>query len=112
MGTPLAARTAERERLLAVTRSGRPSAFRFEPRSSPGSVARGDFDLRSDVVVAAARLPERALDRATLLLADVPAGIQPVGYTRAELAAPRRRGDRLVASALGEGVVAFGSAGR
>jgi predicted nucleotidyltransferase len=76
-----------------------------------GSVARGDFNVWSDVdvVVVAEGLPKRAVDRATLLLSEVSGGVQPIGYTPSELAEAQRRGDRLVYSAFSEGIVVLGS---
>lgn len=114
MASPLAARVAERARLLALARE---YADRLSRRISitaavvAGSVARGDFNVWSDVdvVVIAEELPARAVDRASLLLADAQGGVQPIGYTIAEFAEANRRGDPLARSALSDGVVAYGS---
>ena len=72
-----------------------------------GSVARGDFNVWSDVdvLVVAAGLPERAPDRMALLLADAPAGVQPVGFTPTELERARWRGNPLVLEADERGVL-------
>lgn len=114
MASPLAARVAERERLIALARSYAECLSRRTSITSvvvAGSVARGDFNVWSDVdvIVVADQLPERAVDRAALLLADAAGGIQPIGYTPHELVEARRRGDRLVRSALDDGVVVFGT---
>jgi uncharacterized protein len=110
---PLAARRAERAELIA-----RAAAYVDRLRPSldlvaaavAGSVARGDFNVWSDVdvVVVAPGLPERAVDRAGLLLEHAPARVQPVGYTPDEFAAAVRRGDRLACEAKDRGVVLAG----
>jgi hypothetical protein len=48
-----------------------------------GSVARGEFNVWSDVdvVVIGEELPPRIPDRAALLGKDVPAGVEPIGFT-------------------------------
>ena len=114
MASALAARRAERDRLVALARAYADDLSRRVPVTAvvvAGSVARGDFNVWSDVdvVVVAETLPERAVDRVTLLLSEAPGGIQPTGYTPSELVQALRRGDRLVRSALGEGIVVFGS---
>lgn len=113
--SPLDARLEERERLLSLARE---YVERLGARAQvlaavvAGSVARGDFNVWSDVdvVVVADDLPGRALDRAAFLAADAPAGVQPVGYTPAELAVAAQRGDPLVRSALEQGIVVAGGA--
>jgi predicted nucleotidyltransferase len=77
-----------------------------------GSVARGDFNLWSDidVVVVANGLPPRAPERAGLLLKSAPARVQPVGYSPAEFALAVRRGDRLACEVLEVGVSLAGDA--
>lgn len=76
-----------------------------------GSVARGDFNLWSDVdvVVVAEDLPERVPERGLVLVADVPGGVQPVGFTPAELSVALRRGNPLAEEAVTSGVVLVGS---
>jgi predicted nucleotidyltransferase len=76
-----------------------------------GSVARGDFNVWSDVdvVVVADGLPARAPDRGALLLADAPPRVQPVGFTRDEFAEAFRRGNPLAREALDVGVVLHGA---
>jgi hypothetical protein len=51
-----------------------------------GSVARGDFNLWSDVdvLLVATRLPEDPLERFRLLIHWAPPGVEPKGYTEAE----------------------------
>lgn len=74
-----------------------------------GSVARGDWNKWSDidVLVVADDLPDDALARLdVVLLADF-AGVQPVAWTPAELAA-RRPTDPIVAEVNTVGVVVHG----
>lgn len=51
-----------------------------------GSVARGDFNIWSDVdvLLVAENLPEHPLDRSSLLFRWAPAGVEPRGLTKAE----------------------------
>lgn len=109
----LADRTRERERLigLACTYVERLSRrHRVLAAAVVGSVARGDFNVWSDVdvVVVAEGLPERAPDRGLLLTADAPGGVQPVGFTPEELAEALRRGNPLAREAVGAGVLLLG----
>jgi len=67
-----------------------------------GSVARGDFNLWSDVdvVVVLDDLPARVPDRALELSKDAPPGIQPIGFTPAEFDRANQRGDPLAREAV------------
>ena len=60
-----------------------------------GSVARGDFNVWSDVdvVVVAEDLPRRMPERMALLTAGAPPGVQPVGFTRGEFDAALAKGN-------------------
>ncbi len=115
MGEAVAARYREHERLLDLARE---YVERLDRRTTllaaavVGSVARGDFNVWSDVdvVVVVAELPARMPDRAALLLADAPPGVQPVGFTVEELAAAWAAGNRLVREAVEAGVVLKGEA--
>ena len=73
-----------------------------------GSVARGDFNVWSDidVVIVAEELPARAADRAALLLEGAPAWLQPIGFTPGEYRRELARGNPLVVEAdeIGVGV--------
>lgn len=71
-----------------------------------GSVARGDFNVWSDVdvVIVSDALPERVPDRGLVLAQDAPPRVQPVGYTTAEFERAHRRGDPLVHEAVETGV--------
>lgn len=71
-----------------------------------GSVARGDFNVWSDidVVIVASVLPDRLPDRLALLSEDAPAGVQPAGFTPAELLIAVRRKNRLVLEAVERGI--------
>jgi predicted nucleotidyltransferase len=75
-----------------------------------GSVARGDFNVWSDVdvLVVADGLPARAPDRSALLLADAPPRVQPVGFTREELAQAAQRRNPMVREAVERGVPLLG----
>jgi predicted nucleotidyltransferase len=110
---PLTARRAERAELIAsaaVYVERLRSGLEVVAAAVAGSVARGDFNVWSDVdvVVVARGLPERAVDRAGLLLEHAHARVQAVGYTPEEFAAAVRRGDRLACEAKERGVVLVG----
>lgn len=110
---PLAARREERSRLIAGARDyAERLAESIELRAAlvAGSVARGDFNLWSDVdvVVMSDDLPEPGPARAELLGRPGVPRIEAHGYTTAELAAARRRRDRLVVEALDRGVRVYG----
>lgn len=94
-------RYAERERLVNLAREhvrGLSDRIPVLRAAVVGSVARGDFNVWSDVdlIVVAAELPERALDRLELLMAGRPPRVEPIGFTPAELADARRRHNPLV----------------
>lgn len=76
-----------------------------------GSVARGDFNKWSDVdvLVIAPDLPSTARERLEVLMADSPPGVQPVGWTPAELAERRRRHDPIAVESDTAGVVVLGA---
>lgn len=75
-----------------------------------GSVARGDFNVWSDVdvVVVARGLPERLPDRSAVLVTDAPSGVQPVGFLPEEFESAWRKGNALVREAVERGVVLMG----
>jgi len=77
-----------------------------------GSVARGDFNVWSDVdvIVVAEALPARTPDRLALLLQDAPPRVQPIGFSQSELEEAKRRSNRLVLEAIEHGVVLTGEA--
>jgi len=109
----LAERRRERERLIDLARDyvQRLSArLEVEAAVVAGSVARGDFNVWSDVdvVVITEGLPARAPDRAGLLLADAPPRVQPVGFSRGEFVAALRRRNPLAHEAVERGVVLLG----
>jgi predicted nucleotidyltransferase len=110
---PLAERRAERDRLVAIARDYAETVSARLHVSAvvlAGSLARGDFNVWSDidVVVVAEALPERLPDRLALLGADAPAGVQAVGYTPAELRGAALGGNRLVLDAAAHGIVLAG----
>lgn len=75
-----------------------------------GSVARGDFNLWSDVdvLVVADALPDRLLDRLDLLRPVVP-GVQAVAWTPEELAHRLARRDPIAVEAYTSGVLVRGA---
>ena len=113
MAEVLAARRRERQRLIGLARdhvrrlSGR---IPVVAAAVAGSVARGDFNVWSDVdlVVISDELPAGIPDRGALLAADAPAGVQVVGYPREEFRRALARGDPLATSTVREGVVLRG----
>ena len=113
MADVLAQRRRERERLVA--RAGAYVA-RLSARlpvlaaAVVGSVARGDFNVWSDVdvVVIATGLPQRAPDRAGVLARDAPAGLQAIGFTPEEFEAAWAKGNPLAREATGAGVTLLG----
>jgi predicted nucleotidyltransferase len=117
MAEALEARARERERLIALARRyGEGLAARLQVLAVVvvGSVARGDFNLWSDVdvVVVATGLPARALDRATVLLSDAPPGVQPVGFLPGEFRDAVRRGNAMAREALSIGIKVVGDVER
>ncbi len=111
----VARRRAERQGLIDL---GRQYARRLSARLTVraayvvGSVARGDFNVWSDVdvVVVAEALPSRVPDRMAVLVADAPPRVQPVGFTPAEFERARAKRNPLVIEALERGVVVIGDA--
>lgn len=75
-----------------------------------GSVARGDFNVWSDVdvLVVADELPDHPAERTGLLLSVAPAGVQPVGFRPHELAAGLARRNRLLLELADRGVMLSG----
>ena len=113
MAEVLASRRREQERLIELARSYAERLSVRVPLAAAavvGSVARGDFNVWSDVdvVVVAEPLPTRSPERSGLLLEDAPAGVQPVGFTPEEFEAAWRARNPLVREAVGLGVVLAG----
>jgi predicted nucleotidyltransferase len=110
----LAERALEREALLALAREyveRLSSELPVVAATIVGSVARGDFNVWSDVdvVVIAERLPTRAPDRAQALGRLAPARVQPIGFTPAEFRTARTKGNQLVRDACTVGVPLAGA---
>ena len=106
---PIEARRLERESLIELARSYAESLDRRMDVVAAylvGSVARGDFNVWSDVdvVVISRNLPERLLDR-LMQFADAPARIQVAAFTPAEFDQAVRRRNPLATEALEVGVV-------
>jgi hypothetical protein len=111
----VANRRAERDRLIEIARRyARALSERLPVRAVvlAGSVARGDFNLWSDVdvLVVADHLPARLPERLALLSADAPGGFQVIGLTPTELREAVRRRNRLVLDAAAHGVLLAGDA--
>ncbi len=103
----IARRRAERERLLVETSSYVEIVRRAVPLRAAvvyGSVARGDFNLWSDVdlLVLAENLPERLMDRLDLLPARPPR-VEVVAWTPQEWRAALSRGNPIAVEALRHG---------
>lgn len=114
MEKALAERARERERLLELARGYVAGLARRRPLLAAvvvGSVARGDFNLWSDVdvVVVAEGLPERVPVRGAVLAQEAPGGVQPIGFTPEELKRALRRGNPLAREAVTTGVVLSGA---
>ncbi len=115
MADVLALRRQERERLIGLARTHVERLSAQMPvlaAAVVGSVARGDFNVWSDVdvVVVCEALPQRIPDRGAVLSADAPGGVQVVGFTRAEFAAALAKRNPLARSVLEEGVILRGEA--
>jgi predicted nucleotidyltransferase len=67
-----------------------------------GSVARGDFNVWSDidVVIVATDLPTTFADRERLFTSVISAGVQAVFFTPEEFESERRRGNALIREAI------------
>ena len=113
MADVLAERRREQELLIGLAREyverlcGR---LDIEAAVVVGSVARGDFNVWSDVdvIVIAEGLPQRAPDRLGLLALDAPPRVQPVGFSKDEFEEARRKRNPLVLEATERGVVLAG----
>lgn len=72
-----------------------------------GSVARGDFNVASDVdvLVVAETLPAHPLTRLELLLSHAPPGVEPKGLTRQEFEGLRQKRDASLLRMLSEAVL-------
>jgi hypothetical protein len=111
---PLGARRQARDELIALARA---AVDRLSTRiplvaaAIVGSVARGDFNVWSDVdvVVIASGLPARELDRQSLLLDAAAPGVQPVAFTPHEFDRALERANRLAVEAVGSGVPLVGA---
>jgi len=108
-------RRSEREQLVDAARRW---AARLDPELEVravvvfGSVARGDFNVWSDldVLVIADHLPLRWSERLALFGASRPPRLSPLGWTTAELQRQLARGNPIAVEARDHGVVVAGSA--
>mgnify|MGYP001004880047 CR=1 FL=1 len=71
-----------------------------------GSVARGDFNLHSDidVIIISAKLPSNPLERSKLLYSSALPLVEPKGFSPQEFAAFKSRKNPLVLDALRYGI--------
>lgn len=109
----VAERHVEQERLIGEARTYIERLVRRMPvvaAGVAGSVARGDFNLWSDVdvVVVAENLPRRVPDRLELLWRDKLGAVQPVGFTPDELRTERVRRNPLVRELAERGIILLG----
>ncbi|HJS26439.1 MAG TPA: nucleotidyltransferase domain-containing protein [Actinomycetota bacterium] len=113
MAEIVARRKEERERLIGVARSYVEALAETIPvlaAAVVGSVARGDFNVWSDidVVVVCDDLPERTPERMAVLVREHTEGVQPVGFTREEFRRAFRKRNPLATSVTTEGVILLG----
>ena len=113
MASALEARLAERDRLVALAGTyveGLARRLSVMAAAVVGSVARGDFNVWSDVdvVVVSAELPERGPDRGAVLGEDAPPSVQPVGFTPDEFETAWRRRNPMVLEATSVGIALAG----
>lgn len=75
-----------------------------------GSVARGDFNLWSDLdlLVVAESLPRRSWDRALVIGLVAPPGLSPMAWTPAEYLGRLDQGDLIAVEARAAGIVVRG----
>jgi hypothetical protein len=111
---PLEARRAERERLVALARdhvTRLASDLDVVAAIVAGSVARGDFNVWSDVdlVIVSDDLPADPRERFDRLTAHRPGRVEVHGYTTEQFAAAVRRGDALAREAADVGIVLAGA---
>jgi predicted nucleotidyltransferase len=110
---PLERRRGERAQMIAQARAHVERLSGLLPVAGAavaGSVARGDFNLWSDVdvVLVSDHLPVPGPLRAEALAADAPRGLEVHGYTTSEFRRAVARGDRLAREALESGVLLVG----
>lgn len=108
----LAQRKDRREELIALARD---YVDRLSEKMSVlaaavvGSVARGDFNVWSDIdVVVMGELPPAGPARSELLLSEAVGGIQPIGFTPEEYREALKKNNRLVIEVLTAGVILKG----
>ena len=79
-----------------------------------GSVARGDFNVWSDIdlLLIRSRLPARMPDRLAALADRAPAGVQALAWTPEEFTKAHRAGNPIAAEAQARGVVLHGAEAR
>jgi hypothetical protein len=111
---PLERRRVEREQRLALAREHVEQIGRRIPVIGAvvaGSIARGDFNLWSDidVVVVSDALPAPGPTRERVLAGEARPGLELHGYTSAEFTHALDRGDRLALEAAERGVVLIGA---
>jgi uncharacterized protein len=111
---PLERRRTERDRLLARAHAHVERLAERVPVIAAvvaGSVARGDFNVWSDidVVVVSDALPAAGPVRARVLAEGSAPRVELHGYTSAEFACALGRGDRLAREAAESGVPLMGS---
>jgi predicted nucleotidyltransferase len=101
-------RRAERSQMIEVARTYvrvKAGAMSIRAGYVVGSVARGDFNVWSDidVLIIAAELPQRLLDRIDLF-SDRPPGVEVFAYTPQEFERERERKNPIVLEATAIGI--------
>jgi uncharacterized protein len=112
---PLAERRAERERLLDGAREYVDQLSRdmsIVAAAVGGSVARGDFNVWSDVdvLIVSDGLPAGVAARTALLAHAAPPRLEPHGYTVSELRRALERRDRFAMETVTDGIWLVGRA--
>jgi hypothetical protein len=107
------AREQERERLINIARGCVEVLSKRVPvlaAAVAGSVARGDFNVWSDIdlIVVVKNLPARLPERSALFAAVAPPGVQTIGFTSEEFESAVSKKNPIALEVLSEGVILKG----
>jgi uncharacterized protein len=114
MADVIAERARERDAMIELARGyveRLPAHHSLVAAFVVGSVARGDFNVWSDVdvVVVADNLPVRVPDRTRALGQCAPPRVQPIGFTPEEFRAAHAKGNPLAREAMEIGIPVAGA---